>query len=367
MAQFESRGRGKWMVRVFLGRDPESQQRRFENKLIHGTKKDAEMWAAERERERDLGVTIHTKTTVDKLLDSLLLDYKVNSKDLKWADGIVRNHLRPFFGSMRISNTDTDSIKRYVAERQKTKAANATINRELALLKRSFNLGRKATPPVVGRVPYIPMLKENNVRKGFFELSEFRALMAALSEDIRPIVSFAYFTACRRGEVIPLRWRQVDLQSGFVHLEKGTTKNGDGRLIPLVPEVLDQLTQLKASRDRHFPKCEFVFSRDGEQIRDFRGDWKNACIACGFVDSEKKPNRRFHDLRRSAVRSLVRAGVPEAVAMEISGHKTRSTFDRYNITATADLSAAAEKLARHTATQESVSATCHTIVTPAIS
>jgi integrase len=365
MAEIKNRGRNTWLVRIFMGRHPLTGKTQYENKTIHGTKRDAEQWAAERERDRDLGVAAPSKATMSDLFDSLLLDYKVNAKDLKWADGIVRNHLRPFFGAMRIGKVDTDAVKRYTAERQKGKAANATINRELAILKRSFHLGRKATPPKVARVPYIPMLKENNVRKGFFEQAEFRALLNALPEEIAAIVSFAYFTACRREEVLALRWRQVDLTAGFVHLEKGATKNGDARMIPLVPELVELLTRLKSLRDAHFPKCDFVFSRDGQQIRDFRGAWMNACVQCGFVDANGKPDRLFHDLRRSGVRNLVRAGVSDSVAMKISGHKTRAVFDRYDITALDDLRNAVAKLSTHSENLDALASSSHTIVTQA--
>jgi integrase len=341
-------------------------KKQYENKTIHGTKKDAERWASDRERDRDLGVAVHSKLSVDTLLDSLLLDYKVNGKDYKWAEGVVRNHLRPFFGALRIAKVDTDTVKRYVADRQTTDAANGTINRELALLKRSFHLGRKATPPKVARVPYIPMLKESNVRKGFFEQGDLRAMLRVLPEEIAAVVSFAYFTACRREEILSLRWRQVDLEAGFAHLEKGSTKNGDSRLIPLVAELIELLSRLKSVRDKDHPDCEYVFSREGEPIKDFRGAWMNACVECGFVDELGKPNRLFHDLRRSGVRNLVRAGVSEAVAMKISGHRTRSVFDRYDITAIADLKNAAEKLDAHSAKLDESPTSSHTIVTQSI-
>jgi integrase len=366
MAEFISKGRNVWLVRIFMGRDPNDGKKKYENKTIHGTKKDAEVWAADKERERDLGVTVHSKSTVDVLFDSLLLDYKVNGKDYKWAEGVVRGHLRPFFGGMRIAKVESDTVRRYVAERQKTTAANGTINRELALLKRSFKLGCISTPPRVGRVPHISLLKENNVRKGFFEYADYIAILDALPVEVRPIVSFAYFTGCRRREVLSLRWAQVDLESQFVHLEKGTTKNGEARFIPLVPELVESLSAMKAARGSSSLKPEAVFTRDGKPIKNFRRAWELACIQCGFVDAEGKPSRLFHDLRRSCVRNLVRAGVSEAVAMKISGHKTRSIFDRYDITALADLKNAAEKLSRHTASQEQKPARSHTIVTPAV-
>ena len=87
-----------------------------------------------------------------------------------------------------------------------------------------------------------------------------------------------------------------------------------------------------------------------KHIKGFKRAWQTACDAVGLGEKEKREGKAvyrgllFHDLRRSAVRNLIRSGVPERVAMAISGHKTRSIFDRYNITSESDLEQAARSL-----------------------
>mgnify|MGYP001618755455 CR=1 FL=1 len=370
MAEIKQRGRNKWFVRVFLGRDPQTGKSVCACRTITGNKKDAEQWAIEAERERDLGGGLASKATVDGLLESLKLDYRINGKNYHWAERIVRVNLMPYFGKMRIAKVTTDTVNRYMAARQTDGIANSTLNRELALLKRAFNLGRKCTPPKVTKALYIPHLRENNIRTGFIEDAQYRNLMAALAEHVRPVLAFGYFTGCRRGEILSLEWPQVDLVGRVVRLECDMTKNDEAREIPLVPELYDILAIQRERRDRLFPECPWVFfGETGEQIRDFRDAWESACKAAGLVDSDGEAAVIFHDLRRSGVRNLIRAGVPEAVAMRISGHKTRSIFDRYNIVNNADLKDAARKLAEYTTDRRkrdeeaARSAKSHTIVT----
>jgi integrase len=159
-----------------------------------------------------------------------------------------------------------------------------------------------------------------------------------------PVVTFAFYTGCRKGEILSLQWSQFDEQARMIRLEPGTTKNDEGRSVPLVNELFDLLVSLKRQRDESWPRCPWIFTRAGTPIKDFRGAWDKACRAAKLVDGDGEPNALFHDLRRTGVRNLVRAGVPEAVAMRISGHKTRSVFDRYNIVNEADLKDAAAKL-----------------------
>jgi integrase len=135
-----------------------------------------------------------------------------------------------------------------------------------------------------------------------------------------------------------MRWTQVDLTERVVRLNPGTTKNEQGRVLPLTRELFQLLAIQKQLRDAKYPECDWVFFRNGRQIRSYRKAWETACKTVGLA------GLIFHDLRRTGVRNLRRAGVTETVAMKISGHKTRSIFDRYNIVDEQDLKEAAQKL-----------------------
>ncbi|MEQ1886589.1 MAG: site-specific integrase [Bryobacteraceae bacterium] len=349
--QIIPRGKNIWIVRVYLGEHPQTKKRVYQNRTIHGSKKAAEAALAAMLLERGAGTPTETarKTKIKDLLEELVADYRINGKSVDWCKLVVDKHLDPFFGHVPAGKLTTEMARNYVAFRQTKEIANATVNRELSLLRRAFNLARLSTPPRVASVPYIPMLEERNVRKGFFEDEQFHALIAELPDHLKPLLAFAYYTGCRRGEILSLHWTQVDLQRGVVRLEAGTTKNDEARVLPLVPELQEILAERKRLRDLNHPQCSWVFFHDGERIRSFKTAWAGACTRAGLVNEAGEPEKLFHDLRRTGVRNLVRAGVPETVAMRISGHKTRSVFDRYNITSEADLQDAAEKLAKHLA------------------
>jgi integrase len=274
------------------------------------------------------------RVNFEALSEDYLTDYRVNQRStLNKAERCAR-YLGAEFGGMRVPQINTSRVKRYIERRLEAGMANASINRELAALKRMFNLAAQWTPPKVAQVPHIPMLKENNTRKGFFEHEQFLALREALPDHLRPVATFGYLTGWRREEILGLEWKQVDIKEGTVRLEPGETKNDSGRTLYMEPELLEMMKELFTRRRLD---CPYVFHLDGKQIKDFRKAWKKACQEAGIV------GMLFHDFRRTAVRNMVRAGIPERVAMEISGHKTRAVFDRYNITSQEDLKEAAKK------------------------
>jgi integrase len=273
------------------------------------------------------------------LAEDFLADYRVNGKkSLVRAERSV-NHLKTSFEGERVPNITTPRINAYIQKRIEEGAENATINRELAALKRIFNLAARQTPPKIDRVPYIPMLKESNVRKGFFEHGDFLALRSSLPDYLKGFVTFAYKTGWRVSEIEGLTWAQVDLANGIVRLETGETKNDEGRTVYLDGELRGIFQELEEARKRRTKIIPQVFTNDmgNGPLKDFRGSWEKAC-----TDAEIG-KRLFHDFRRTAVRNMVRAGIPERVAMMVSGHKTRSVFDRYNIVSDTDLRLASQK------------------------
>ena len=227
-------------------------------------------------------------------------------------------------------------------QRQRGGAANATINRELAALKRMFSLAIKRGRLFYG--PYIPLLHENNIRQGFFEREQFEALRGHLPAELRGLVTLAYYTGWRmQSEVFPLRWPQVDRQVGTIRLEPGTTKNSDGRTFAYAE--IGELRQAIETQWREHQSlrqseiiCPWVFHRNGRPIKSLTRAWRAACKAAGC------PGRVPHDFRRTAVRNMERAGVPRKVAMTLVGHRTEAMYRRYDIVTDGDLHDAAAKI-----------------------
>jgi integrase len=276
------------------------------------------------------------RLTFDDLAQGFLADYQINARRSVRSARLSISHLRSFFGFDRAVDITTNRIKAYAASRQEERAANASINRELAALRRMFTLA--VQDGRLSNAPYVPALEEDNARQGFLDHGAFVSLRSSLPAYLQDPVGFLYFSGWRLSEMKALEWRDVDLAGGIVRLRPEISKSKDGRVLPLSGELLEIIQRAHATRR---PGCPFVFHRDGEPVGDFRKAWATASKAAGLHPV------LVHDLRRTAVRNMVRAGIPDRVAMALSGHKTRSVFDRYNIVSEADLTAAAERLQAH--------------------
>src|ERR1700688_3637742 len=284
------------------------------------------------------------RTTLGDILKMVEVDYAANGRKSLARVKHAATHLKEFFdpcAKARIITSDRISV--YQAERLEQGAKPATVNYELAVLRRAFRLGCRAGK--VAARPEIQMLHVENTRKGFFEPEQYRAVVKHLPEHLRPLAAIAYITGWRtKSELLTREWRHIDLAKGWLRLDPGESKNGEGREFPFTPDmrsVLEvQRERVKTIERERACVIPWVFVQaDGSRIKDFRGVWRTACKDAGV------PGRLVHDFRRTAVRNLERAGVPRSAAMRMTGHKTEAVYRRYAITDSAMLQEAASKLA----------------------
>jgi integrase len=377
---YRPKGTQFWWIAYYSG-----GRRRHES--TESTRKgDAQRRLAERLGDKARGVVVGPEVgrlTFDDAAKAVITDFENNGKrSLAVVRRRIDKHLRPYFGELRMANITPAQVEEFkrkrkadvvVVRKARTKkgedgavvevkavtrpVSNAEINRELQVLKRMFSLAVQQRRLL--HRPHVAMLREDNVRTGFFEPEQLASVLRHLPVEVQPVIRFAAITGWRvPSEVLPLEWRRVDMKAGEVRLDPGTTKNGEGRTFPFTAELRALLEDRDAERERLkktgviTPHVFFrvIEGEDGEKpevrpIVSFHRAWRTACRAAGC------PGRIPHDLRRTAVRGLVRAGVPETVAMRLTGHKTRSVFDRYNIVSESDLRAAVRLLDNATATR----------------
>lgn len=282
------------------------------------------------------------KVTINGLLTLFLEEYRRQDRaDLYIAELRTEKHLRPAFGAIRASKLSSREIRAYIEVRL-AKAANATVNRELAILRRAYKLGTAEDPPLVLRVPRIPKLKEDNVREGFLETPQYRLILDVLPDPVKPVFVVGFHLGMRTGELLKLKRDWVDLAEGLIYVNGRVTKNRKPKTAPIYGDMRAWLDMLITRGGLVAPKNKALFVwEDGSAIKSFRGSWEKAIEAAGL------PGLLFHDLRRTAVRNMIRAGVPEKIAMEVSGHKTAAMLWRYNITDTRDIVEAGRKTERY--------------------
>jgi integrase len=331
--------RGKiWWIRYTV--PGEKRERKESSKSTN--KNDAIRLLNKRRKEIDDRQITATEAKVGDLLQLYLEDQKRQSRhSSKQADGYVRLHLLPAFGKIRASALTTKMIRAFIDQKQAAEYQNATINRWLEALRRAYTLGLKELPPLVYVAPEIGDLmldEDENVREGFLEYEQYVRMRDELPDHQRLILVIGYHLGMRRGEILKLRWDQVDWDASLIRLEKKQTKGKKARNAPLYGELRAWLEMAYSARD---PKCPFIVSWKGHGITEVKAAWKKARERAGI------PDLLIHDLRRTAVRNMIRAGISEKRAMEISGHKTNNIFKRYDITDERDIQADGERLARY--------------------
>lgn len=258
---------------------------------------------------------------VSDLVDDLERWYRTDRQKPAFAKNcrhVYDNHLKAVFGDWRASRVTADELRRYREARLAAGAANATVNRELQVLRKAFNLAAKAEPPKVERIPVFTLPTERNARKGYATPEQLVRLRDAASEEglwFRALFDLAISLGWRRSELLGLRVGDVDLADKTIRLH--TSKNGEPRECPISDDLAILLQQLVVGRVPHDP----LFVR----ASDFQFAWQRVRSAAGC------PKLLFHDLRRTSARLKRAAGVDTSVIMRMMGWKKVEMFDRYNI------------------------------------
>jgi integrase len=262
------------------------------------------------------------------------LDKKKRS--LSTLTGRWKNLAAFFDMDRKATSVTTEDLAAYGRQRVKDGASDSTVNRELRALKRGYRLAILAKVLNVGGVPSFPDWRtEPQPRQNFITPEQHRAIRAYLvSEEpaYGDALDFSMLCAWRKQQVLTLRWENI--LKDEIRVSGDATKGEDSHVIPLVPALREIIERRRAAKVIGSP---WVFCRrDGSRIRNFVKAWRAACSAAGCAGTW------YHDSRRSGVRNLVQAKVPQAVAMKISGHKTDAVFRRYNIVVQDDMRKALE-------------------------
>jgi integrase len=283
------------------------------------------------------------KVTISDLCELVFADYRLrNLRDLKNVKWRYEANIKPVIGSLLASKFGKAQVRAYV-EARRAHADDATINRELAIIRRGFHLGLEEDPPLVRRVPKIVKLEEDNVRQGFIEQAQYLVLRAAMPDHLKCPLVVGYHVGNRLGELRKIEWTQINLEAGEIRIEKRQAKGKKPRTLPIYGDMHEWL---EWQWQRRVPGCDLVFHYKGKPLGSHLKGWARACDQAGL------PGLHFHDLRRSAIRNMERAGISRHVAMAISGHKTEAVYRRYDIVVDQDLKTATEKLEQYQRSQQ---------------
>lgn len=323
-----------------------------------------------RKRLRDESIIAAIKTerrrgtSLGEVLRLLIADYEVTGKSsVRRAELSVRTLLSILPETMPAVEVTEARIVEYARTRRELGAANGTINRELAALRRAFKLAHRSFDaegaPLVPRVPSISMLAEAPPRQGFYDEAEVRQIASHLPEWAAAPILFLWITGWRRSAALRLEWRHVDRKARQIRVAAGAPNKPRAAVWPYGshPElegIIDQQWAAHEELQRQGRLVPWVFHRGGAPLivggdnlsQAFREAWDAARNAAGL------PHRILHDFRRTAARNLTRAGLQRGLAMRLTGHLTESIFERYNIVTEDDLADGVKMLAEYHARQD---------------
>lgn len=357
---FRRKGSSNWWLAYYLRgvEYRESAETTDEEKALRNLKHRLKEVGADQLGIKKFIGPVQQRLTVNQLLEALQVDYKLRGKN----GARFLSNLKPLqehFGTHRateLSSAEVDKFIEHALQHGRRKGEDATdkpakpasINRSLQLLGQAYKLaiasGRLTTAP---RIRHLS--ERDNVRTGFFSDTEFRKVQANLPLHLQDFALFGYLTGWRKGEIKSLLWDEVE--GDVIRLRAENSKNGESRIVTFESgELAELMDRRKAARlvktATSTLESKYIFHYKTEPIGDFRKAWASACKLAGVE------HRLFHDLRRTAVREMLRSGVHESTARKISGHKTASMLQRYNIQSESDIREAMQLRETRIATQQ---------------
>jgi len=337
-------GRAWWIAYYAGGRDRrESVARALRKPVGQVTLRDAERLLKHRLAQKARGEIL--AAPAQRLTVSALMDHyeaHLVTKGVKRLASI-RSHIkavRRWLGDRRAASLTTATLKEAIdtelATRPRPTAkpyARGTVKTRLYTLRAALEVAKQDR--LLAAVPDIPALTVDNTRQGFFEPEIFARVLAHLPEDLRDLARFGYLTGWRKAEILGLTWDRIDRRAGTIRLS--IAKTG-----PRVRPYLED-PELAAVIDRRWRAralgCPYVFHRGGRMIRSIYRAWDRGCAKAGV------PGAWLHDVRRTAYRNLVEGGMDLFTAMELTGHTSLSTAQRYNIVELARMRSALSRAA----------------------
>jgi integrase len=320
----------KWQYDFWIG-----------GKRYRGSIPEARVKAQAERAEVKLRDSVYEGTYGKKIISLKLRDF-IGDTFLPWAklnkrtwvhDEFRSRSLIQAMGNKALDEISPILIEKYKRDRRSGKTvrgglrAPSTVNRELELLSKIFSLAIDHGLVIHNPCRKVKRFREDNGRNRYLSDEEEVRLLSLLTgkrEGLRPIVVLAIHTGMRRGELLSLRWANVDFSRGLVHVmnsHREQTKSGNSRSIPMNRIVRSQLLELH----RQTGDTEYVFvnRRTGRPLTEVKTGFRSACVEAGLEDF------RFHDLRHTAATRLGDAGVDTRRIMAILGHRSIQTSARY--------------------------------------
>jgi len=271
-------------------------------------------------------------------------DYLINKHaSTYWINLQVEGKLDPALGQVPANKLSRGHVEAYKDKRLAEGSARSTINLELSTIRRALKLGLDRDLHENRLTVRLYPIGNSNKRVGFFEEAEYDAMLKVCNPDMRDVLMFGHGSGWRLGEILPLTW-QDNFDHGANVIRIFTSKSGKGRSLPLdaLGDVSEMLQMRLFTRKDSEDASSYIFSHKGGlyNAKSFNRHWQEACRETGV-------SRHFHDMRRTVVRNLTRAGVHRAIAKGITGHQTDSIFDRYDICTESDITAALKKVTNY--------------------